>query len=354
MSDPTRATFGAEELSVVLSHYDIGIVESVTAFPRGSRKSPKVGIVAEHGKFLLKRRAGGRAVPERVRFSHRVQTHLAEGEFPLAKIISPRDTKQTFVQLRENIYELFEFIAGQPYERTEEEASEAGITLARFHEMMGGMKISRSLPVPTGDYHDATRIRSRLFGLGSTLSSHDSFSGDDAELASLVQFLLAAYDEAAESANAFGFGDLPESIVHGDWHPGNLLYRKKRVLAVIDFDAARRSRCVIDIANGSLQFSMLAKGDPATWPDHVDAVRFGAFLRAYESLRPLSDKQRACIPHLMIEAIISECVLPIYQTGSMGQWTGFRVLKMVRRKVRWIVENGDRLVASDSGPAPSE
>ncbi len=348
MSDLTRATFGAEELSVVLSHYDAGIVESVTPFPRGSRKSPKVGIVAEKGKYLLKRRAGGKAVPDRVRFAHRVQTHLADVGFPLAKIIRTRDTQQTYVQIREHIYELFEFVAGQPYERSEEEAREAGITLARFHEAMNGMTIAKSLAVPTGDYHDSTRIRSRLFGLGSTLSSHDSFSGDEAELASLVQFLLAAYDEAAEAVNTQGYNTLPESIVHGDWHPGNLLYRKKRVLAVIDFDAARRSRSVIDIANGLLQFSIVAKGDPAGWPDHVDTVRFAAFLEAYNTHMPLSDLQRACIPQLMIEAIISECVLPIYQTGSMGQWAGFRVLKMVRRKVRWLGEHGAKLVGSDA------
>ena len=54
-----RETFTVEELAVVLSHYDIGVIDSVTEFPRGSRKAPKLRIVSEQGKFLMKRRARG-------------------------------------------------------------------------------------------------------------------------------------------------------------------------------------------------------------------------------------------------------------------------------------------------------
>ena len=72
-----QATFDAAELAVVLSHYELGVIESITDFPRGSRRSPKVGIVSERGKFLLKRRSLERAHPDRIRFAHHVQRHLA-------------------------------------------------------------------------------------------------------------------------------------------------------------------------------------------------------------------------------------------------------------------------------------
>ena len=58
--DGGRERFSAEELAVVLSHFDIGIVESVTEYPRGSRKAPKLLIQSDQGKFLLKRRARGK------------------------------------------------------------------------------------------------------------------------------------------------------------------------------------------------------------------------------------------------------------------------------------------------------
>jgi homoserine kinase type II len=336
--------FEPGELAVVLSHYDLGVIESVTDFPRGSRRSPKVGLVAEKGKFLLKRRAVSRAHPERVRLTHRLQQRLAAASFPVPKLIATRDGRHTFVQLREQVYELFEFVGGQPYGQTAAETRDAGATLARFHQATEAFDPG-TLPVPRGDYHDAAGVRTGLCAIGSTLSSHDSFSGDQAELATLIQFLLEQYDRAADAVNSGGFGSFPERMTHSDWHPGNLLFRKDRVVAVVDYDSARLARRVIDVANGALQFSMLAGGDPAVWPDNLDETRYHEFLVGYESLLPLAPPERASLPHLMAEALITECVPPITETGSVGQYPGFRILLMVRRKLRWIEANRERLAA---------
>src|SRR5437762_2731646 len=35
-----RETFAADELAIVLSNFDIGVIESITEYPRGSRKAP--------------------------------------------------------------------------------------------------------------------------------------------------------------------------------------------------------------------------------------------------------------------------------------------------------------------------
>jgi len=349
-----RASFDANELAIVMSNYDVGAIESITEFPRGSRQSPKVGVVAERGKFLLKRRSTARAHPDRVRLAHRVQAHLAAHGFPIAPIIFTRDGRHTLVQQGSNVYELFGFVAGHAYEKTEAETHDAGEALARFHIAMETFTPPETQPIPVGDYHDAPAVRSGLCSIGSTLSSHDSFSGDEAELATLVQFPLSAYDAAAEAVEKETPPDSRETVIHADWHPGNLLFRKHRVLAVIDYDSVRASETVIDVGNGALQFSMLAGGDPATWPDEIDEKRYRAFLQGYASKSPLSQGQIRAIPHLMIEALISECVPPITQTGSVGQWTGFRVLQMVRRKVLWLQSNIERLAEIDVTAASND
>src|SRR3712207_1142745 len=61
-----REKFSAEELAIVLSNFEIGVIDSIVEFPRGSRKAPKLLIVSEHGKFLLKRRARGKDDPFKV------------------------------------------------------------------------------------------------------------------------------------------------------------------------------------------------------------------------------------------------------------------------------------------------
>jgi len=339
-----RATFDAAELAVVLSHYDIGVIESITPFARGSRRSPKVGIVAERGKFLLKRRAADRARPARVRFTHAVQHHVAQTGFPIARIQATCDGRRTIVQQREHMYELFEFVPGQTFSRTAPQSGDAGATLAKFHAATATFHHPDDLPRPRGDYHDNALVRTGLLSIGSTLSSHDSFSGDEAELAGLVQFLLARYDAATQAVNSYRSLSREERVIHSDWHPGNLLFRDEKVVAVIDFDSVRFARPIVDIANGTLQFSMCGSGDPAQWPNEQDEDRLVAFLDGYDAVEPLSPDERACLPHLMAEALISECVGPIAVTGSVGPWAGFRVLKMVERKLRWMDEHLPRMI----------
>ena len=348
MQQRGRATFDAAELAVVLSYFDLGTIESITEFKSGSSRSPKVGIVSERGKFILKRRAAERARLDRVHFAHQVQTQLAGEGFPLPRLIKTRGHNGTYVQLREHIYELFEFIPGQPYQRTVVEARDAGIVLAQFHQATEEMAIPPNVLAPRGDYHDNPGVRTGLGSIETNLSSHESFTGNLKELSSLVQDLIGCYDRAAEKVNRLGYSSRPERIVHLDWHPGNLLFRRQRVVAVIDYDSVRRSRRVLDAANGALQFSIIAGGDPAHWPDGLDEERYHGFRAAYESLFPLSSEERFSIPYLMVEALIAECVLPITQTGAVGRWAGFRVLQMVLRKVRWFVEHASVLTQVDT------
>ncbi|HNQ21936.1 MAG TPA: phosphotransferase [Phycisphaerae bacterium] len=342
MDCPASATFTAAELAIVLSHYDLGVVQSITGFPRGSRRSPKAGIVAEHGKYLLKRRAEHRADAERARFGHLVQQTLAAVGYPAPQLVPTRSGGDTLLELKGHVYELFKFIAGERYRRSPAQTREAGLALAKFHQLTAafpGVDFAQR-----GDYHDATAIRTGLCAIGSTLNSHDSFTGDEAALAALIQDLLTTYDRAADAVNRTAYAAWPLRLIHSDFHPGNLLFRRDKVVAVFDYDSVRLARRVIDVANGALQFSLLAGQDPLLWPDQVDEQRFVAFLNGYCSCLPLEPQEAACVPSLMVEALITECVPPITQTGTVGKWAGFRVLQMVRRKTAWLAEHAERLV----------
>ena len=344
MKDRPRETFDADELAIVLSHYPVGVIESVTEFPRGSRRSPKVGIVSSNGKFLLKRRDPERTHPVRIRFSHRLQTHLASQGFPLPRLVSPSgsdDSARPLLTLRDRMYELFEYVSGHSYRGTEGETFEAGRILAIFH------RVSRSFQqgedCPTGDYHDSNTVRTGLNTIPSSISAHESVFGRQAELLGAIHMLSDAYDEAAAAVQQIGVAGFPEQVIHSDWHPGNMLFRNDVVAAVIDYDSARLSRRILDVANGVLQFSILTGDRPEVWPDHLDEPRVGLFLTGYQAAEPLAAEERRCIPHLMIEALIAECVVPIAMTGSFGRWQGYRFMQMVRRKVIWLRQNAARL-----------
>ncbi|MCJ7544614.1 MAG: hypothetical protein MUP47_08660, partial [Phycisphaerae bacterium] len=92
-----RERFAPEELKRCLRHYDLGHVESIREFTRGSRRAPKVIITAASGKFLFKRRAKGRDELEKVTFTHRIQETLAKRDFPLPALMPTREGRTILV-----------------------------------------------------------------------------------------------------------------------------------------------------------------------------------------------------------------------------------------------------------------
>jgi Ser/Thr protein kinase RdoA (MazF antagonist) len=347
-----RTTFAAEELAIVLSHYDIGTIEAVHVFNRGSRRSPKLILRTENGIYLLKRRARGKDDAFKVAFCHALQMHLADQQFPLPHLIGTRKYNNSMLQWRDGIYELFEYIKGTSYDNSLEATADAGKVLALFHKLLKNYEPEYEPPV--GSYHAARSVAASMAAIPQSLAKVDpeAAATQSDRIAKIVSFLHAAYNEAAKRVNDMGLGDWPMQIVHCDWHPGNMLFRGARVVAVIDYDAARIQQRIIDVANGALQLSILGGGDdPSNWPDYIDISRFKRFIRGYDSVPDcvLSRAELRTVPWLMTEALISESVIPVAATGSFARMEGVGFLEMVERKVRWLQAHCDELIASVDG-----
>ena len=337
-----RDTFAAEELAIVLSHFELGTVESITEFPRGSRKAPKLLVTAEAGKFLLKRRARGRDDPFKVAFCHQIQLYLAAKQFPLPHLIGTRKENNSMLQWRHGVYELFEYIPGQGYPQSMESTADSGRVLALYHKLLESFQ-SQYTP-PSGSYHRAPSVEAGIKAIANGRSAGGGLGGG-ADVMQLLQFLLESYRHAAVTVDGLGLETWPKQIVHADWHPGNMLFRDNRVVAVIDYDSARLLPRIIDTANGCLQFSILGGDEDVTrWPDHLDEARFKRFVRGYDDVMLVSQGELSVIPWLMIEALIAEAVFPIAATGTFVRIDGLAFLQMVQRKVYWMQRNAERLV----------
>jgi len=337
-----RETFAADELAIVLSHYDIGVIEAVQEFPRGSRRAPKSVIKAESGYYLLKRRAAGKDEAFRVAFAHSIQLYLSSKQFPLPHLIGTRRDNNSMLQWRGAIYELFEFIRGVPYDASLEATAESGKVMALFHKLL--LDYQPDYDPPTGSYHESRSVQMAFDRIPKTLLkvAPETTEARRAELDDLVGSLRDSYNHAAASGNDIGLNDWPPQIIHSDWHPGNMLFRGPRIVAVIDYDASRQLQRVQDLANGALQFSMIGgKSDPEHWPDHLDLSRFKRFLRAYDAVPDcvLSRAELRTTPWLMMEALIAESVIPIANSGQFARMDGFKFLRMVQRKVAWLREH---------------
>ena len=332
------AHFSAEELARVVSHYDIGVIHQAKQLPAGNRRAPKIVIISEKGKFLLKRRPKGKDDLYRVAFAHSIQSHLEGKDFPVTSLERTCDENNTILQLNNHIYEFFEFVSGSRYAGTAEETIDAGRQLAKFHQHLANFA-SEWKPL-AGSFHDATMVRRHLKTVGS-----DKMAGPGRKMQETAEGLMSLYNYSSIRVNELGFDSWCEQIVHGDWHPGNMLFSDSKLIAVLDFDSVKIAPPLTDLANGMLQFSLVGgRPNPADWPDYLDQTKLIQFLNGYREVIELEKTKVDSLLDLMIETMIAEAILPVAATGFFGNLSGLDFLKMISRKAKWIDKHRKTLI----------
>ena len=331
-----RVQLGSAETAEVLEHFELSAVNEVRQFKRGSRRSPKALIKTIGGTYLLKRRAPGHDDLERIRFQHAVQIHLEQEGYPVAKLVRTRRRGSTCVQRGSRVYELFEFVDGQRCNGSLIQVESAGRAMARMHDACmawSGPASSGNGYQGSGDVPQALeRIAERFKGIKDLcLSLEETFTAATAKVVGL------------------GWAGLPHTIIHGDWHPGNMLFNGDDVAALLDFDSTRSEPRIAEFANGALQFAMrLGSSARESLPEtpNLDAVT--AMQHGYDSgtFEPLEDEEHAMIPWLMIQAMIVEGVVPVAMRGKFGTMPGAEFIERLRRTSSWLEQHEADILAA--------
>ncbi len=329
-------TYRPAEVEIVLGRYDIGHIESAHEYRRGSRSAPKLKVVAAAGVFLLKRRSTSRHPIARIRFAHSLQAHLERLSYPLAPLLRVHETGSTLCLFDDFAYELFRFVVGERYDKSPDECARAGEVLGQLHRHAEHFDASSAL---SASFHDSPSVRSALDHIAEAIARVTP-TVNRSGLEALARELRVLYARAGDVIDLLGFRGLARGVVHGDWHPGNLIYRSGGVAAVIDFDSARAEPWITEVANGMLQFSIQGEGgvSPLAWPDNLDPRRMRSFFTGYltAAQRPPTQEERAMIPWMMIEAMIAESSIPVANHGSFADLAGDAFMDLVWRKCEWV------------------
>ena len=333
---------GSHEVQEVLGHYDLARVKEARAFNRGSSKSPKVLLRTLDGDFILKRCAPGQDDPDRLALRHRIVAALDEHGGPIAGIVPTRDGA-SFIRRGSRLYELFRYIEGRRYRRTGPQAHASGYEMARMHDQLAHW----TGPTPEGaGYHHATGVTEALERLPERLCADDPHRRRG--MAAICSSLAALFGEAHSHVERLGYAAAARTIVHGDWHPGNLLFEGDEIVAILDFDSIRHAPRVLDVANGLLQFTMQigSSDDIERWPDALELPQLESMRQGYDAgtFEPLESDEIAMLPWLMIEAMVVESIAPIAARGRFGTIPGDRFLRHIERQIGWIRPRIDELV----------
>ena len=334
-------SINTDEIASALGHYDIGEVRSIRVYPRGSSRSPKALVESGIGSLILKRRGPGRDDPRRIVFEHAVHQRLESEGFPVVEIIRSAKSGSTVVRASGHIYELFRYIKASRCDGEAGSLESCGRTLAILHDTL--LDFDEESP-PVQSFHGVSDLVRHVERYADTIRSRGRRS---------CKAIIEGYQEAAWSVDALGWQEWPVSIVHGDWHPGNVLYDDGgQVSVVLDFDAARCEPRASDLASAILYFgryvSRMHSGQESTWPVTVNHAAASSIVSGYAEAAnraPLAT-ELAAIPALMVEAIILETMPSVIKNGRFGPHKAAGFLPQVVESIKRIQGDSGRLITS--------
>ncbi|WP_030592992.1 phosphotransferase [Streptomyces anulatus] len=250
----------------------------ITRLPAGTNTAPWL-ISTTHGRYVL-RRLPEYFTPERARFTAAAHDHAARTSGLAPAVLSNNDGHLT-TEHGTHHYLLTRHAAGNhPHTdaATPSQCHDLGTVLGRIHQHL------RELPVPATAPRQAIPADPTA-GIRAAAAAH---AGPDCSHRHARRLLAAKLRraQALTTADLDELRSLPQALIHGDFHPGNVLVLDdNRISAVLDFDLARLAPPAYELLRALLYCTQPAG------PPTVYAPRVIAFLTGYLDVAPLSHRE---------------------------------------------------------------
>jgi homoserine kinase type II len=266
----------AEVLADLIAEYDVGELVSAKGIAEGVSNSnwlvETTGSEPNGKRFILtmyERRIDTAELP----FFLDLLDHLAANGCPVPRTIHDRAGASSRM-VHGKAVALIEFLPGVSVGHpTPQQAHSVGRVLAEMHATAQDFAGSRANDL---DPYASARVLAEC---------------GEADLAGIDPALPAMIPIAQEVAENWP-GDLPQSIIHSDLFPDNVLMLGDTVSALIDFYFACNDAMAYDLAVTHAAWSF--SGDGQDYRPEVGE----ALLDGYESVRPLSPPERDALPLL--------------------------------------------------------
>jgi homoserine kinase type II len=277
-----------DELVAVLRHYAIGDLLDAHRVEKGF-VNDSWDISTNCGRFFLKRRHVEQRRPDIIRVQHDLMRWLRLADFP-APAVHFTTTGDSILDLDGEIYEIQEYIAGEPYDfGNPSHLDEAARTLSRYHRVVESLELEALGGLDELYSPDLAR---KL--LGSLIKAWRL--ADDDGLMSLARALDAYLRQLTARFSAHR--PLPHLVIHGDYYADNLIFDGNRIVGVVDYDKSRWQPRVVEVAEAVIFF---ASPDPGhfqhlVYPGFLEWEPLERFLRLYTRESALPEHEIYVLP----------------------------------------------------------
>jgi len=282
------------EVADVLRAYNLGRLQFLR--PGAGTASPAVIAVTNRGSFFVKRRNPRYCDPGQLSYDHSLLRHLAREGLPVQPALRTLSGSR-WMERDGAVYEVFALAAGRPpAPGNAAQVKAAGRLLATLHQVAAAVELPGVKALPR--LHDPRNILRGLHWAAEQPLT-DAQRGD-------LERCIAVAEAVARSLPDESYWALPQTVVHGDYHPLNLLFEGDEVTGLFDFDWAGPGPRMVDVADGLLFFcgrrpEPLRPGDivALTQAFTLDRELMAAFGRGYTAhVTPQLAELRA-LPELM-------------------------------------------------------
>ncbi len=358
MAEKTEQPAAGEIVRSVLAAFGLG--EPGEVWPIGGTASPKWGVRANGQRWVVRVRPAEFADDASVGFDHHVLRRLRAAGFPVPDP-QARSDGSTVLEVGGQVCEVLRWLDGEPFPDGNLDALRAlGNFLARWHQTLASelpcsaasscgavsghaTAITEGLPsanVARGDLRSSLSAGSetRAEPEGSETRAEPEGSETRAEpgpakrnplredhpqlmepyLAALgglaadpsdrrqLEQLARQLDRVRRELDAGLYQRLPQTIIHGDLHPGNLRFRQTQVAAVYDFDYVSVQARARDISDAIMFFASRREGTTdyndirsLTRPLVPDLRRCRSLLAGYCGIAALDADEWDALPRLI-------------------------------------------------------
>jgi len=267
-------------VSLVKAHYPNSLrnprsIDQVKAYEINSRNFK---IVSDSGSFLLKEFLTTRNASKILKIVHRC--FLDEAKVP--EIIKTAKGKLS-VKTDGKIYCLFAYHEGRKFDGTIQQIREAGKNLAILHNSLKKQEYKI-------EENPAYRLlaEKEFLGIQGMLDMKKRKNKFDF---SVMKMLKNFKELSTDNKTQLEGQGLPKQMIHGDFHPGNTVFKGDKLMTILDFGNMHFSERIKDVAFSCHRFT---RHTPSPLHSMTN------FLCSYRSESELSSKEVDSIPHFIV------------------------------------------------------